>query len=68
MLQKFLIATHATAMPDLEEYNWRSNKVSVTALLQKCCKHELPLSAAILPLCLALLPVQALLLELTLLV
>ena len=62
MLQKFLIATHAIAMPDLEEYNWRSNKVSVTGVLQKHCQHEEPLSAAIAPLCLYLLPVQPLLL------
>lgn len=28
MLEKFLIVTHAITLPDLEEYNWRSNKVS----------------------------------------
>jgi len=28
MLEKFLSVTHAITLPDLEEYNWRSNKVS----------------------------------------
>lgn len=27
MLVKFVSVTHAITLPDLEEYNWRSNKV-----------------------------------------
>ncbi|DBA69416.1 TPA: hypothetical protein ACH3X2_012829 [Trebouxia sp. C0005] len=58
MLEKFLIVTHAITLPDLEEYNWRSNKEALYDVFQKYYEQDPSTHAAPVPTAQIQLPVE----------
>ncbi|KAL0049946.1 hypothetical protein WJX82_001365 [Trebouxia sp. C0006] len=58
MLDKFLSVTHAITLPDLEEYNWRSNKEALYDVFQKYYEQDPSTHVAPIPTAQIELPVE----------
>ncbi|DBA95115.1 TPA: hypothetical protein ACH3X1_002625 [Trebouxia sp. C0004] len=58
MLEKFLSVTYAITLPDLEEYNWRSNKEALYDVFQKYYEQDPSTHVAPIPTAQIELPVE----------